>query len=56
VCNGLSPLTLIDLIPISQELRVSFKAEARAKEMKKLHKQVRAQIKSNTSKSPTRIA
>jgi len=44
VCYGLSPLTPIDLTPIPQESRVSFEAEARAKEIKKLHEQVRAQI------------
>ena len=44
VCDGLSPITPIDLIPIPQESRVSFEAKARAKEMKKLHEQVRAQI------------
>ena len=42
---GLNPLTPIDLIPIPQESRVSFKAEARPKEMKKLHDQVRARFR-----------
>ena len=42
VCYGLNPLTPIDLIPIPQELGVSFETKVRAKEMKKLHEQVRA--------------
>jgi len=43
VSYGLNPLIPIDLIPIPQQSRVSFEAEARDKEMKKLHEQVRAQ-------------
>jgi len=34
----------LDLIPIPTESRVSFEAETRAKEMKKLHEQIRNQI------------
>ena len=34
----------MDLIPIPTESRVSFEAETRAREMKKLHKQIRNQI------------
>jgi len=44
VCYGHNPLTPIDLIPIPQKSKVSFKAKARAKEMKRLHEQVREQI------------
>jgi len=44
VCYGFNPLTPLDLIPIPQESKVDFKAEERAKAMKKLHEQVRAQI------------
>ena len=44
VCYDLSPVTALDLIPISQESKVSFEAEAMAKEMKKLHEQAMAQI------------
>ena len=45
ISYGLSPLTPLDLIPIPQESKVSFEVEERAKEIKKLHEQVRAQIK-----------
>lgn len=41
---GLNPLSPIDLIPLPCHSRVSFEAEERAKEMKKLHEQVRTQI------------
>ena len=41
---GLNPLNPINLIPIPQETGVSFEAKIRAKEMNKLHEQVRAQI------------
>jgi len=34
----------LDLTPIPKESKVSFEAKDRAKEMKKLHEQVRAQI------------
>ena len=44
VCYGLNLLTSLDLIPISQESKVSFEAEERAKAMKKLYEKVRAQI------------
>jgi len=45
VCYGLNPLTLVDLTPIPQEARLSLQADARAKEMKKLPEQGRAQLK-----------
>jgi len=35
--HGVNPLTPIDLLPIPTELRASYKAKLRAKEMKKLH-------------------
>jgi len=41
---GVNPLTPLDLIPILTETRVSFEAEARAKEMKRLHEQIKNQI------------
>jgi len=41
---GVNPLTPLDLIPIPSESRVSFEAETRAKEMRKLHNQIRNQI------------
>jgi len=41
---GINPLAPLDLIPIPTELRVSFQAETGAKEMKKLHEQIRNQI------------
>jgi len=44
MCYGLNPFTPIDLTPIPQESKVSFEAEARAKEMKRLRKQVRVQM------------
>ena len=44
VCYGLNPFTPLDLIHVTQESKVSFEAKERAKEIKKLHKQVRAQI------------
>jgi len=34
----------LDLLLIPTELRVSFEAETKAKEMKKLHEQIRIQI------------
>ena len=43
VC-GVNPLAPLDLIPIPSESRVSFEAETRAKEMRKLHDQIRNQI------------
>ena len=42
-CYGVNPLTLIDLIPLPIEHKVSFETEERAKEIKKLHKQIQAQ-------------
>jgi len=62
VCYSLNLLTLLDLIPIPQESKVSFKAKERAKEMKKLHEQVRAwnekvnkQYKAKENKSFTHL-
>jgi len=40
----LNLLTSIGLIPIPQESNVGLEAEARPKEMKRLHEHVRAQI------------
>ena len=37
-------MTPLDLIPITTKSQVSFEAETRAKEMKKLHKQIRNQM------------
>ena len=55
-------LTPLDLITIPQESKMSFEAEERAKAMKKLHEQVRAQIDkvneqytTKTNKSRTHI-
>ena len=36
ICCDLNPLTPLDLVPIPQESKVSFKAEERAKVTKKL--------------------
>jgi len=41
---GVNPLTPLDLIPIPSESRVSFEAKTRAKEIRKLHDQIRNQI------------
>jgi len=41
---GTNPLTPLDLIPIPSESRVSFEVETRAKEIRKLHDQIRNQI------------
>ena len=38
---GVNPLTPLDLIPILTKARVSFEAETRVKEMKRLHEQIR---------------
>ena len=43
-CYGVSHLTLIDLFPLAMEYRVRCEAHERAEEMKKAHKQIRAQI------------
>ena len=40
----INPLTPLDLIPIPIESRVSLEAENRAKEMRKLHAQIRGHI------------
>ena len=45
VYYDLNPLTSHDHILIPQECKVSFEAKKRAKEIKKLHQQVRTQIK-----------
>jgi len=42
--HGINPLTPIDLIPLPTTCKVSFEAEKSAKEMKKLHEQIRAHI------------
>ena len=44
VCYGLNPLTPLDLTSIPQESHVSFEVEEKAKELRKLHEQVKAQI------------
>jgi len=41
---GINLLTPIVLIPLPTDCRVSFEAEQRAKEMKRLHEQIRAYI------------
>ena len=41
---GINSLTIIDLIPPPTDSKVRFKAEKRAKEMKKLHEQIKAHI------------
>jgi len=41
---GINPLTLTDLIPLPTECKVIYKAKWRAKEIKKLHEQIRAHI------------
>ena len=40
----INPLTPSDLIPLPTGCKVSFEAEKRAKQMKKLHEQIRAHI------------
>jgi len=42
---GINLLTPIDLLPLPIDCKVSFKAEQRAKKMKKLYEQIRAHIK-----------
>jgi len=42
---GINPLSSIDLSPLPTDCKVRFEAEKRAKEMKKLHEQIRAHIK-----------
>jgi len=41
---GINPITSIDLIPFPNDCKVSFEAEKRAKEIKKLHKHIRVHI------------
>jgi len=41
---GINPFTPIDLIPLRNECKVSFEAKKWAKEMKRLHEQIRAHI------------
>ena len=43
-CYGINPLTPLELTPLPLESRVSYEAEERAKEMKKLHEEIRAKI------------
>ena len=40
----INPLTPIDLIPLPTYCKVNFEAETRAKEMKRLHEQIRTHI------------
>jgi len=40
----INPMTPIDLIPLPTNCKVSFEAEKRAKETKRLHEQIRAHI------------
>jgi len=40
----IKPLTPLELIPLPVEFRVSYEAEEKVKEMKKLHQQIRAKI------------
>nr|XP_043611666.1 uncharacterized protein LOC122583313 [Erigeron canadensis] len=44
ICYGVNPLTPIDLIPFLFEPKTSIETEARAKEIKKIHQQVKARI------------
>jgi len=44
VLYGINPMTPIDLIPLRTNSKVCFEAEKRAKEMKRLHEQIRAHI------------
>jgi len=41
VYGGVNPLTPIDLLLIPSELRLGHDVEVRAREMKRLHKQIR---------------
>src|SRR4029079_8283196 len=43
-CYGVNPLSPIELIPLPLESRVSLEAETKAKEIKKLHEQIKAKI------------
>jgi len=43
-CYRVNRLTLIQILPFLIKNRVNVKTQERAKEMKKLHKQIRAQI------------
>nr|GEY36726.1 hypothetical protein [Tanacetum cinerariifolium] len=45
ICYGVNPLTPIDLIPLSIEPKASIEAETKAKEIKRLHEQVKGRIK-----------
>ncbi|GJX33949.1 gag-pol polyprotein [Tanacetum coccineum] len=44
ICYGVNPLTPIDLIPLSIEPKASIEAETKAKEIKRLHEQVKSRI------------
>jgi len=44
-CYGFNSLIPLDVIPLSHESNMGFEVKERTKEMKKLHKQMRAQIK-----------
>ena len=41
---GINPLTPVELIPLPTDCKVTFEAKKRAKEMKKLHEQIRVHI------------
>ena len=45
LCVEVNPFTSIDLLPLPSESRVSYDAELRAKEIKKLYEQVRNQLR-----------
>ncbi|GKA02997.1 putative gag-pol polyprotein [Tanacetum coccineum] len=45
ICYGVNPLTPIDLIPLLIEPKASIEAKTKAKEIKRLHEQVKAKIK-----------
>jgi len=44
-CYGINPLTPLELIPLLLKFRVSHDAKKGARKMKKLHLQVRANVK-----------
>ena len=52
---GVNPLTPLDLLPIRTESRVSFEAETRAKEIKKIHEQIRVQIRRSMKHTRQRL-
>lgn len=52
---GVNPLTPMNLIPLPIEHMVSFKVQEIAKEMKKLHDQIRAQIEKVNASYKARV-